>query len=82
MSSISQGRVEEPARLVLGAQEQVSVAVARVIVIDACPIAVLTVGASGVLANDSDADGAPLTASRVSGPSHGTLTLNANGSFS
>jgi VCBS repeat-containing protein len=41
----------------------------------------LTVDASGVLANDSDPDGNPLSAVRVSGPSHGTLTLNANGSF-
>jgi VCBS repeat-containing protein len=35
-----------------------------------------------VLANDADVDGNPLTAILVSGPSHGTLTLNANGSFS
>jgi VCBS repeat-containing protein len=37
--------------------------------------------ASGLLANDSDADGDPLTASLVTGPAHGTLTLNADGSF-
>jgi VCBS repeat-containing protein len=36
----------------------------------------------GVLANDSDPGGAPLTALLVGGPSHGTLTLNADGSFS
>jgi VCBS repeat-containing protein len=42
---------------------------------------VLNVAAAGVLANDSDADGDPLTAVLVSGPAHGTLTLNANGSF-
>jgi VCBS repeat-containing protein len=35
----------------------------------------------GVLANDSDPDGDPLTAILVNGPSHGTLTLNADGSF-
>ena len=35
----------------------------------------------GVLSNDSDIDGNPLTAVPVAGPSHGTLTLNANGSF-
>jgi uncharacterized repeat protein (TIGR01451 family) len=35
----------------------------------------------GVLANDTDADGDTLTAAEVTGPSHGTLTLNANGSF-
>jgi VCBS repeat-containing protein len=42
----------------------------------------LAVPAPGVLANDSDLDGDALTATRVAGPSHGTLTLNANGSFS
>src|SRR5207248_1125820 len=42
----------------------------------------LTVAAPGVLANDSDADGDPLTAVLVSGPSHGTLTLASDGSFS
>jgi hypothetical protein len=41
----------------------------------------LTVGPKGVLANDSDPNGDPLTAVLVSGPSHGTVTLNANGSF-
>ncbi|MGE3820137.1 MAG: Ig-like domain-containing protein, partial [Isosphaeraceae bacterium] len=34
-----------------------------------------------VLANDSDVDGDPLTASLVSGPAHGTLAFNADGSF-
>src|SRR5207249_1706644 len=32
-------------------------------------------------ANDSDVDGDPLAAVLVSGPSHGTLTLNTDGSF-
>jgi hypothetical protein len=41
----------------------------------------LTVAAPGVLANDTDPDGDPLSAVRISGPSHGTLELNANGSF-
>jgi VCBS repeat-containing protein len=45
----------------------------------------LTVAAAaGVLANDTDPDAADaghLTAAVVSGPSHGTLTLNADGSF-
>jgi len=35
----------------------------------------------GVLANDYDVDGNTLTAVLVSGPSNGTLTLNANGTF-
>jgi len=42
---------------------------------------VLTVYAPGVLANDTDADGDPLTAILVSGPDKGTLTFNSNGSF-
>jgi VCBS repeat-containing protein len=37
--------------------------------------------ASGVLANDSDPDGNTLTALLVGNVAHGTLTLNANGSF-
>src|SRR5204863_500717 len=41
----------------------------------------LTVAAPGVLANDSDVDGDPLSTILVNGPSHGTLTLNSNGSF-
>lgn len=37
---------------------------------------------SGVLANDTDPDGdTPLQAVLVAGPAHGTLSLNANGSF-
>src|SRR5215218_5532259 len=41
----------------------------------------LTVEASGVLANDTDPDGDALSAALVSGPTHGTLDLNANGAF-
>jgi VCBS repeat-containing protein len=41
----------------------------------------LTVNAPGVLTNDSDPDGNQLSAVLVSAPSHGTLTLNSNGSF-
>jgi hypothetical protein len=41
----------------------------------------LTVAIAGVLANDSDSDGDSLTAVKVADPSHGTVTLNANGSF-
>ena len=37
--------------------------------------------APGVLANDSDADGDPLTATLVSDVQHGTLSLNPDGSF-
>src|SRR5205814_1070845 len=42
----------------------------------------LNVAAPGVLANDSDVDGDPLSAILVSNPTHGTLTLNSDGSFS
>ena len=41
----------------------------------------LTVDAPGVLDNDSDADGQTLTAAVATQPSHGTLTLYADGSF-
>lgn len=44
-----------------------------------CPV---TLDAPGVLANDTDVDGDLLQAVLVSGPSHGTITLNADGSFS
>ena len=36
---------------------------------------------NGVLRNDSDANGDALTASLVQGPLHGTLALNADGTF-
>jgi large repetitive protein len=42
----------------------------------------LIVPAPGFLGNDSDVDGDALTAVVVSGPSHGTLTFNSNGSYS
>src|SRR5207249_3901647 len=41
----------------------------------------LNVAAPGVLANDSDVDGDTLSAVLVSQPTHGSLTLNSNGSF-
>ena len=41
----------------------------------------LSTSAPGVLLNDTDADKDPLTAVLLTGPSNGTLTLNANGSF-
>lgn len=43
--------------------------------------AVLTVEATGVLANDTDLDNTSLTATIVAQPQHGTVTLNADGSF-
>ena len=41
----------------------------------------LTIDAPGLLANDGDVDGNPLAAVLEIGVAHGTLTLNANGSF-
>jgi hypothetical protein len=41
----------------------------------------LTVTTAGVLQNDSDVDGDALSAVVMTPPAHGTLTLNANGSF-
>ena len=37
--------------------------------------------ANGVLKNDTDADSDPLTATVITQPAHGTVTLAANGSF-
>jgi CSLREA domain-containing protein len=42
----------------------------------------LTIAAPGVLENDSDVDGDPLTASLVSQPISGTVALSADGAFS
>ncbi len=42
---------------------------------------VLTVAAPGVLGNDTDPQGKPLTAVKVSDPAHGIVVLSANGSF-
>lgn len=42
---------------------------------------VLTVPAPGVLGNDSDGDGDPISAVLVTGPSIGILTFDANGGF-
>ncbi|MGH3751496.1 MAG: Ig-like domain-containing protein [Pseudonocardiaceae bacterium] len=41
----------------------------------------LTAPLPGVLGNDTDPDNDPLTAAVVTGPAHGTVTLNADGSF-
>jgi N-acetylneuraminic acid mutarotase len=41
----------------------------------------LTVATPGVLANDEDADGHPLTAVLLTSPEDGTLQLNGNGAF-
>ena len=41
----------------------------------------LTVSAPGILQNDSDADGDPLTAGLVTGPAYGLLALDSDGGF-
>ena len=41
----------------------------------------LTVGGPGVLGNDTDPDGLPLTAIIAANPTRGTVTLNPDGSF-
>jgi hypothetical protein len=41
----------------------------------------LNIAAAGVLSNDSDVEGDPLSAVLASGPANGILTLNADGSF-
>src|SRR6185312_5075234 len=41
----------------------------------------LNVALPGVLANDSDLDGDPLSAILVNSPTNGVLTLNPNGGF-
>jgi VCBS repeat-containing protein len=41
----------------------------------------LVIAAAGVLGNDSDVEADPLTAVLVTGPAHGSLTLNPDGSF-
>jgi N-acetylneuraminic acid mutarotase len=41
----------------------------------------LTVNAPGLLGNDSDPDGDPLTAALQTGPANGSVTVNADGSF-
>lgn len=41
----------------------------------------LAVATPGVLGNDTDPDGDPITAVLVKGPTHGKLALNADGSF-
>ena len=43
--------------------------------------AALAVDAPGVLGNDDHLDGDTLSVSLASGPAHGTLTLNDDGSF-
>ena len=45
------------------------------------PDTTLTVAAAGVLANDTDPQGYPLTAELLANPLHGALSFNSDGSF-
>src|SRR3989441_686130 len=45
-------------------------------------VTVLDSTAASVLANDTDAEANTLTATKLSNPAHGSVTLNANGTFS
>ena len=75
------------------ATQTATITVAPPVVVNHAPVAnadaystaantALTVNAaSGVLANDTDADGDALTAVLVSGPANGTLSLAADGGF-
>jgi uncharacterized delta-60 repeat protein len=55
--------------------------VARNDAYDTSEDAILTIGPPGVLSNDTDVEGDPITAVFGSGPAHGTLTFNPDGSF-
>src|SRR5439155_1678810 len=45
-------------------------------------VTVLDSTAASVLANDTDAEANPLAATKLSDPAHGSVTLNADGTFS
>src|SRR5437773_1903124 len=64
----------------------------RIAAVNVAPVAVndsynaiedttLTIVAPGVLGNDTDVDGDPLTSVPVSDPANGAVTVNADGSF-
>ncbi|MFO0751249.1 MAG: Ig-like domain-containing protein [Myxococcota bacterium] len=68
--------------IAITAQDDAPVAVAdEVRVAEGGTVSALADGATSVLANDLDAEHDALTATLVRAPSHGTLTLRADGSF-
>ncbi|MDB5339642.1 MAG: outer rane adhesin like protein [Planctomycetaceae bacterium] len=74
-----------------GSYNSTTAATVAITVTDATPVTVndsytltdtwLTVNGSGILANDTDADGDPLHARVITNPAHGSLSLNNDGSF-
>jgi VCBS repeat-containing protein len=66
--------------VILGAPNTAPVAIEDSYILD--EDTVLVVDGPGVAGNDTDAEGSALSVALVAGPSHGTLVLNANGSFS
>ena len=52
-----------------------------VFVVESGTATITSNGSTSVLANDSDPDGDPITAVKVTNPLRGTVTLNSNGTF-
>ncbi len=71
----------DPVTVTLNIQEVNFAPVANIDTYNATEDTPLIIAALGILANDTDVDGNPLTAVLVAGPSHGSLTLNPDGSF-
>ncbi len=74
-----------PLTAALGGQDFIGTRIAPTAVDDSYDMnedAVLVVDpATGVLSNDTDIDSPSMTANKVTGPAHGILTLNGDGSF-
>jgi VCBS repeat-containing protein len=80
--SVSDGTLSSEATVTITVNPVNDAPVAVADTYDATEDTVLTIdAAAGVLANDTDADGDPLTATLVTGPANGTITLNSDGSF-
>lgn len=80
-ASDGQPSAPAPVTITIASQNDAPVAVNETYIVE--PGQSLNVpAATGVLANDTDAEGASLSALLVTGPASDSLTLNANGSFS
>jgi VCBS repeat-containing protein len=69
------------ARLVVAVRNQAPVGQADQYVVNEDTVLGVNFASQGVLANDADPDGIDIAALLATGPSHGLLTLNVNGSF-